>query len=406
MQELISVIIPTYNRGYCIEKAITSVLNQTYTNLEVIIVDDGSDDNTEMVINHIPDKRIRYLKNPVNLGPAGSRNRGVAAAKGAFVAFQDSDDVWETDKLEKQLSCMENGYDLVFSRCTFYKELEQVSEFPAQEWIEEAGENIQLALAGGNGIDTATMLIRKDFFIACGGFSDKLRSYEDWELAVRLSQKGSIGFVDASLVKKEKTKKGVNDIHYHAPEQLEAILEIIAHTKHYTLTEQAIWEKQMDLLIRTCSFVEKSVEQAAVQRMSKILGMEDWLFGRCFENEKECKKVYYRNLMTTRLFALRDSNHLKHKLQELGFDTVVVYGLGFIGKLLLDLLLDAGIKVAFTLDRNPESYRGISSYCMGQEPEEIDMIITTAFDYGKLTHNLHERYDKKGTLIVPLEELL
>ena len=93
--EKISVVIPTYNRSALIERAVNSVAMQTYENLEIIVVDDGSADDTETVVNSIKDSRIRYIKLPVNGGAANARNVGVEHATGSLVAFQDSDDYWK-----------------------------------------------------------------------------------------------------------------------------------------------------------------------------------------------------------------------------------------------------------------------------------------------------------------------
>ena len=92
IKNLVSVIIPTYNRAHLIKRSAMSVLNQTYSNLELIIVDDGSTDNTEEVVKSIDDNRVIYIKQP-NQGACAARNNGIDHAKGEFIAFQDSDDV-------------------------------------------------------------------------------------------------------------------------------------------------------------------------------------------------------------------------------------------------------------------------------------------------------------------------
>lgn len=111
MNETISIIMPSYNTARYISQTIDSVLAQTYVDWELIIVDDCSKDNTDEVVSKYDDPRIHYLKNDVNSGAAVSRNRGLREAKGRYIAFLDSDDLWERDKLEVQLSFMKkNGY--------------------------------------------------------------------------------------------------------------------------------------------------------------------------------------------------------------------------------------------------------------------------------------------------------
>ena len=113
-EDLVSIIMPSYNTASYIKESIQSVLNQTYTNWELIIVDDCSTDETDEVINTITDSRIKYFKNKENSGAAMSRNKALREARGQWVAFLDSDDLWMPNKLEKQINFMKkNGYTLM-----------------------------------------------------------------------------------------------------------------------------------------------------------------------------------------------------------------------------------------------------------------------------------------------------
>lgn len=121
---LVSVIMPSWNTAKYIGKAIESVLRQTHKDWELLIVDDCSTDNTDEIVALYRDTRIKYLKNSVNLGAALSRNKAIAAAKGEWIAFLDSDDIWEPEKLKKQLKfMMDNKY--VFSYHEYVKMDEQ-----------------------------------------------------------------------------------------------------------------------------------------------------------------------------------------------------------------------------------------------------------------------------------------
>ncbi|HII60985.1 glycosyltransferase family 2 protein [Pyrococcus horikoshii] len=117
---LVSVVLPTYNRAKVLPRAIESVLNQTYTNIELIIVDDGSRDNTKEIIREFQsqDERIVYLRNKRNLGANAARNIGIMHSTGEFIAFMDSDDMWLPWKLERQIKIMYsslNSYPIVYS---------------------------------------------------------------------------------------------------------------------------------------------------------------------------------------------------------------------------------------------------------------------------------------------------
>lgn len=125
MNKIVSVIMPSFNTGRFIKEAINSVINQTYTNWELIIVDDCSNDDTNEIINSFEDSRIKYLKNDTNMGAAICRNRALKEAKGKWIAFLDSDDLWKKDKLEKQIGFMEKGgYDFSY---TNYIEMDEKS---------------------------------------------------------------------------------------------------------------------------------------------------------------------------------------------------------------------------------------------------------------------------------------
>ena len=116
MNELVSIVMPSYNTARYIGDSIDSVINQTHTNWELLIVDDCSTDNTEEVVASYNDERIRFIKKDKNSGAAESRNIALREAKGKWIAFLDSDDTWEKEKLEKQISFMiENDYKFTYT---------------------------------------------------------------------------------------------------------------------------------------------------------------------------------------------------------------------------------------------------------------------------------------------------
>lgn len=124
MDEMVSIIMPSYNTGKFITQTIESVIAQSYSNWELIIVDDCSPDNTDDIVKpFLSDRRIRYLKNEKNSGAAVSRNRALREAKGKWIAFLDSDDLWKPEKLENQITFMErNGYSFSY---TNYSEIDE-----------------------------------------------------------------------------------------------------------------------------------------------------------------------------------------------------------------------------------------------------------------------------------------
>lgn len=127
MKDLVSIVMPSYNTGRFIKETIESVLAQSYPTWELILVDDCSTDDTDAVVGpYLADERIRYIKNDTNSGAAVSRNRALQEAKGKWIAFLDSDDLWEPDKLKKQLTFMKDN-DYHFSY-TNYIEIDEGSK--------------------------------------------------------------------------------------------------------------------------------------------------------------------------------------------------------------------------------------------------------------------------------------
>ena len=186
IKDLVSVIIPTYNRAHLIKRSTMSVLNQTYSNLELIIVDDGSTDNTEEVVKSIDDNRVIYIKQS-NQGACAARNNGIDHAKGEFIAFHDSDDVWHEDKLEKQIKCLrETGADMVYCH-VFYVKNSKERILSKSRICNDGFLNMRLPL----GISPQTFLGTKSIFND-EKFDVSMPRYQDFELILRLQKKYKI----------------------------------------------------------------------------------------------------------------------------------------------------------------------------------------------------------------------
>ena len=192
---LISVVIPTYNRGHLIRKCIESVLAQTYKDIEVIVVDDGSTDNTKEVIKGISDNRVRYLYQK-NQGACVARNLGIESAKGEYIAFQDSDDEWLPDKLEKQNEILERNPDIDIVCCkTICKKLDG-TEFVS---LKTRNEGIIGIDAGPYGISTQTLLVRKNVFKDVT-FDPNVTRYQDLDFLLCAIKKHKLYCVSECLV--------------------------------------------------------------------------------------------------------------------------------------------------------------------------------------------------------------
>jgi len=188
----VSVVIPTYCRAHLIGEAIQSVLNQTYRDLEIIVVDDASSDNTEEVVKSLKDERIRYIRHEENKGAPAARNTGIEAAKGEYIAFQDSDDEWLPHKLEKQISIIDklsSKVGLVYSDMWRLDHNRKREYWASPRIMPESGIFYYRALDYGVlNIGTPTIVVRKECFDKIGVFDERLPRFIDLEFLIRTSK--------------------------------------------------------------------------------------------------------------------------------------------------------------------------------------------------------------------------
>lgn len=200
----LSVIIPTYNREKLIARSIRSVLHQTYRDFELILIDDGSTDETEQVVQDFGDERIRFFRQEENRGAAAARNIGIKESKGTFIAFQDSDDEWLPEKLERHMQVFEKelpGIGVVYSDMwrvlkngkTEYHKAPKVLSGPI---INPATQWYQVYMQG-----TQSVVVKKLCFDQAGYFNEEFLYLEDLELFIRLSKQYGFYHIQEPLVR-------------------------------------------------------------------------------------------------------------------------------------------------------------------------------------------------------------
>lgn len=193
----VSVIIPAFNASKSILRTLNSVFNQTYTNYEIVVVDDGSTDDTRSVIQPYLSK-IRYIYQQ-NQERSAARNTGIEAAEGEYIAFLDADDTWMPNKLEKQIVAFENNPELGMVYCQAYLVAENGQLLGLTGICPSDSEEAYQRLLLGNFIPSPTPLLRRSVVKEIGGFDSELRHAEDWDYWLRAARVRPVGMVQQPL---------------------------------------------------------------------------------------------------------------------------------------------------------------------------------------------------------------
>jgi glycosyltransferase involved in cell wall biosynthesis len=282
---LVSAIIPTYNRAHCIGEAVESVLRQTYRPLEVIVVDDGSTDETPAVLRGFGD-RIHVVRQE-NAGPSAARNRGVARSSGSVLAFLDSDDLWLPRKIERQMDLLARCGDAV-SCCLCNVTMHEpgrpdITSFRVAELAPSRADGIWLnpaeILIDRFVLFNQAAAIPRTAWAATGGLDDRKRTMEDYDIALKLSLLGPWAFIEEPLVLwrgGDPSSLSKQTTRYAAIDEAErTLLETAARLP----ADQVALRKRIDRRVREIAATKRGLElatdprrgRAAVGRASLLL---------------------------------------------------------------------------------------------------------------------------------------
>jgi glycosyltransferase involved in cell wall biosynthesis len=207
---VVSVIIPTYNRSKYVQEAIDSVLAQDYKEFELIVVDDGSTDDTEEVLKAFYLKKIIYVKQE-NQGESAARNLGVSMSQGKYIAFLDSDDLWSPDKLSLQVPILDANPDIVVVFCQSWQidsEGQRITQQPLGLHTKAADFTVEnLLMYNKIPAGSSTCLIRRSVLEEAGGFSIDIRYGDEWDLWLRISTNGKMFFLNKTLASYRRHKQ-------------------------------------------------------------------------------------------------------------------------------------------------------------------------------------------------------
>lgn len=267
--EKVSVIIPTYNRAHMLEKSLKSVLAQTYPWFEVIIVDDGSTDDTAELIKSYKDKRIRYYYREVNQGAAAARNYGLTKAENDFIAFEDSDDIWHVDKLKKQMEAMgslASNVGIVYHKIAYDFGDGRFAVLPSEQIDnEKKSGDIYVQMLYDNLIPCPSILARRSAIADAGGFDAGLKALEDYDFALKITKKYKAYFIDEVLLQAAFTNQGVssNSVNY----LIASCMILSRYKKDYLKTDT--FNHRVEVILRDAKRI--GMEEQFVQLLEKML---------------------------------------------------------------------------------------------------------------------------------------
>lgn len=388
---LISIIMPTYNRGYIIEKAIQSVIEQTYQNWELIIVDDASTDDTEYRIKKINDSRIVYVKNEENRGANYSRNRGCDLSRGDFLAFLDSDNFWTNDKLEKQINVLINCSDnvaFVFCRLKLFDKTEKI--WPEQQInMEDLGR----ILRKRNVADTNTVLMRKSAFEKVGKFDEEMPRLQEWELFFRtivVYQYDAIFLPDilgCGVLQPNSIGRNSRKLQDAIVLFLEKHMGYMNHDEKLTHFRRFIQSAVMDRDWQRCQeFIQKFnnndsdfMLEAMYQLCSQTRYYETLFAWKEKMEKNKCRTVF--------------SDFLKSDT-----GVIAIYGLGRWGEAVYEEMTNAGIKVSYGIDQKVKEFHDLVVIKPEEISMHIDVIIISVFQHSQEVCQMLSNY-YKGKMI-------
>lgn len=312
---LISVVIPAYNREATIIYCLQSVLNQTYRNLEVLVVDDGSTDTTIEKVKQIIDKRIRLIKMTKNSGAQAARNLGIKRAKGQWIAFLDSDDYWFLDKLEKQVKLLDyrlfDYRTVVHSDCNIQKNGKIIDEWFLSE---AAGQAYKQLLTYPSPMFQG-LVVSKRHLKEIGFLDENVPSYQEWDTAIRLAKNGFFihmreptfvyCFHDGPTISKNSKR------------DIEGYLYIVEKHKQSILENLGAYQFDDHIVLLINRSIEYGLSKVSIELTSKLICRYCRWWLKC--------SLILSNIFGSRLqlFILRVFRFMRYRLRTVLYDSKV-----------------------------------------------------------------------------------
>lgn len=252
----VSIVLPTYNRAQYLAETIHNLFHQEYEDFELIVVDDGSTDETNTLLEEFEDPRLRTIRHPTNRGASASRNSGIQAARGEYVAFQDSDDRWKREKLRLQVELMEKRGPEVGLVYTGVEINGAGIREPSVIKPQKRGRVYKDQLWRDWITPTPSWLVRRSCFSTVGDFDERLPARQDYELSLRLAREYEFDFIKDVLVVMNTDVEGrISDEPSNRIRAHEMLMDTLRedHLKNYSkFTRRRILACQNFTLARYC----------------------------------------------------------------------------------------------------------------------------------------------------------
>lgn len=225
---LVSIIMPAYNAENTIAESIKSVLKQNYQNWELLVINDGSKDNTSGIVNSFTDIRIKLIEQK-NAGVANARNNGIRQSKGEYIAFLDSDDLWLEEKLEKQIDKLLETNNVIIHSKTLCFDSDPTVTMDCMVHVELDFDDKDKILIY-DFISILTVIVSKSVIDEIGFFDENLKGTEDWDMWIRILQKYNIVYIDDFLTKYRVSTTGLS-----------------GNLQKHFIEEEKVWKKHNNL---------------------------------------------------------------------------------------------------------------------------------------------------------------
>lgn len=409
---LVSVIMPTYNRGYVIQDAIDSVRAQIFTGWELLIVDDGSVDGTEKIVAQNTDKRIRYIKLFRNYGACYARNRGLECAKGRYIAFLDTDNIWSKEYLDRRLNALKHyGESIggVFGYTSLIKDGVKITSVPSSEYEKNLCENhinefLIKKMLCENLIDTNTIVLKKECAKKIEGFDESLQRLQDWDFFFRIlvysgyEIKFSNDYLVTNYLKEDSISRKNNENEYWKS-RIKFLRQYKGLYEKYHLLSDAVCQMCLmldpyadhDVLRKVMGLLTNDELQEVMLHMrDRFEANEKWRMDiEKWRADIEKLYLYYLDIHEKENMILRAQekwlsvmqrdvsilNDLKEK-----YIHIAIYGYGFLGRTLKREIEKQKLVLSCIIDKNKkgEMVDGVPIVSPVEMPSNTELVIVTA----------------------------